>query len=377
MVSYEYIFKLIDAKLTRRKIGSSVASTDDSSTVNSSSEKNGQKLSTKSNGNKKESCVIENSKSVATKRSRSSIILYFLNVFAIATLIAVLFYVVPWENWVFSEEELERLEHEGIEMQDFLATADQTYDEISIHEVPCIEKPYWREIKLNSFVERCGVIVVDNLLPPDQIRALQETAARVLDKVGDQSYSNRESINLQWVNLHNLFRRNLKKKVINKKDMGLIRNASEAARESISMAFGIPEEKLHFNMVSQFTRYRRLVKHTEFRHVDKVRSPALLFTSILWLSTSGLDFGGGHTDFLNGPGPEPFSPVTIEPKTGRFAAWTSGFENPHEVKELYWGNRLALIFAFTVSNKLGHESIDALRKWAINATGSDLGSSYK
>ena len=74
--------------------------------------------------------------------------------------------------------------------------------------------------------------MVDNLLPPDQIKALQETAAKVLDKVGDQSYSNRESINLQWINLHNLFRRNMKKKVINKKDFELIRNASEAARVS-------------------------------------------------------------------------------------------------------------------------------------------------
>lgn len=139
-------------------------------------------------------------------------------------------------------------------------------------------------------------------------------------------------------------------------------------QEAISIAFGISEDKLFFNTVSQFTRYRPLVKHTEFRHVDKARSPALLFTSILWLSTSGLDFGGGYTDFLNGPGPEPYQPISIEPKKGRFAAWTSGFENPHEVKELYWGNRYALIFAFTVSNKLGQENMDALRRWAIDST---------
>ena len=119
-----------------------------------------------------------------------------------------------------------------------------------------------------------------------------------------------------------------------------------------------------------------MVKHNEFRHVDKVRSPALIVTSILWLSTANLDFGGGHTEFLNGPGPEPFTPVLIEPKMGRFAAWTSGFENPHEVTELYWGNRLALIFAFTVSNKLGYESMEALRDWAINGTQSAASSGY-
>ena len=127
MVSYEYIFKLIDAKLTRRKTAS-VQSTENKSSVKNS-EKNGKKSSPKSAGDKNGSCVSKDSKSTSTK-SWLSVIVHFLNIFAIAILLAVLFYVVPWENWVFSEEELERLEQEGIEMQDFLATADQTFDEV-------------------------------------------------------------------------------------------------------------------------------------------------------------------------------------------------------------------------------------------------------
>lgn len=104
--------------------------------------------------------------------------------------------------------------------------------DFSVHEVPCIEKAYWREIRLNSFVERCGVMVVDDLLPEDQIKALRKTAEKVLNRVGDVSPANRESLNLQWINLHTLFKRNATRKVITKKDFQLIQNASEAARVS-------------------------------------------------------------------------------------------------------------------------------------------------
>lgn len=68
-----------------------------------------------------------------------------------------------------------------------------------------------------------------------------------------------------------------------------------------------------------------MVPHSEFRHVDKVRSPYLLVTTILWLSTVDVDFGGGRTEFLTG-GPEPLTPLLIEPKIGRFAGMYSNFQ---------------------------------------------------
>lgn len=60
----------------------------------------------------------------------------------------------------------------------------------------------------------------------------------------------------------------------------------------------MPLEQLSFYLVTQFTRYRQVVPFSEFRHVDKVRSPALVVTSILWLSTTDIDFGGGRTGKL-------------------------------------------------------------------------------
>lgn len=73
--------------------------------------------------------------------------------------------------------------------------------------------------------------------------------------------------------------------------------------------------------------------------MDKVRSPALVVTSILWLSTVDVDFGGGRVEFLVGDYPEPNTPLLVEPKQGRFAAWTSGWENPHGVMHVNWGDR--------------------------------------
>jgi hypothetical protein len=100
----------------------------------------------------------------------------------------------------------------------------------------------------------------------------------------------------------------------------------------------LPPERTFFSPVSQFTRYKPVVPYQEFRHVDKVRSPYLIVTTILWLSTVDIDFTGGRTEFLTG-GPEPFTPLLVEPKFGRFAAWTSGWENPHGVMEVESGER--------------------------------------
>ena len=111
------------------------------------------------------------------------------------------------------------------------------------------------------------------------------------------------------------------------------------------------------------TRFKSVTEFREFRHVDKVRSPPLLVTSIFWLSTYNKDFGGGRTEFLTG-GPEPFTPQLMEPKIGRFAAWTSAYENPHAVQEMLWGDRYALLFAITAHGGIGHKSIHDLREWS-------------
>ena len=108
-----------------------------------------------------------------------------------------------------------------------------------------------------------------------------------------------------------------------------------------------------------------MTEYSQFRHVDKVRAKSLTITSILWLSTYGVDFGGGRTAFLTG-GPKPFTPLLVEPKVGRFAAWTSGWENPHEVMQMLYGERLALILPFSVYGKKGPKDMETFKNWSVN-----------
>lgn len=134
-------------------------------------------------------------------------------------------------------------------------------------------------------------------------------------------------------------------------------------QETISKTFGVDEYKIHFCSVSELTRFKPVINFREFRHVDKVRAPALLVTSIIWLSTTGVEFDGGRTEYLTG-GPEPFTPLLVEPKQGRFAAWTSGYENPHGVQEMESGERFALLFAITADPDLGYKNMDSLFHWS-------------
>ncbi|XP_015785926.1 2-oxoglutarate and iron-dependent oxygenase domain-containing protein 3 [Tetranychus urticae] len=247
----------------------------------------------------------------------------------------------------------------------FLATVDQHFPQISLHEVDCHPTGYKKEAELGLNPQRCGTMITDELVSRADTMKLRQLAMKVIDRMGQTNFHNRESINLKWINLHNLFRNGTENGVLTESDFQLIKNTSEAARSAVGLAFGLPEEYLMFHGVCQFTRYHPVVQFREFRHIDKLRSPNLIVTSILWLSTIDEDFGGGRTEFLTGPGPEPFSPLLVEPKIGRYAAWTSSYENPHAVQELDYGYRYALIFAFTVLEGFGHPDLESFREWAL------------
>ena len=73
----------------------------------------------------------------------------------------------------------------------------------------------------------------DELVDKEDIMKLRKLAERLTEEVGYQSYSNRESINLKWINLHKLFRMQKEKKnILKQKEYELIKKASEAAKVS-------------------------------------------------------------------------------------------------------------------------------------------------
>lgn len=59
-----------------------------------------------------------------------------------------------------------------------------------------------------------------------------------------------------------------------------------------------------------------------------------------------MDFTGGRLIFLDGKSTKPFN-VTLEPRKGRVAMFTSGAENVHFVERVKSGVRYAVTISFT------------------------------
>lgn len=86
------------------------------------------------------------------------------------------------------------------------------------------------ERQFNASPGNCGIVITDSLMKPCEIARLRKLAAKITEQIGFQSYTNRESINLRWMNLHVLFRKNKTNSILKAKDYQLIRKASLAAK---------------------------------------------------------------------------------------------------------------------------------------------------
>ena len=79
-------------------------------------------------------------------------------------------------------------------------------------------------------------------------------------------------------------------------------------------------------------------------HVDKANQRAYDLSALLYLTTSGVDFTGGLFAFN-----DPDMDRLVEPKAGRLLAFTSGFENLHQVRRVRTGERLVLSVWFAAA----------------------------
>ena len=102
-------------------------------------------------------------------------------------------------------------------------------------------------------------------------------------------------------------------------------------------------------------------------HVDKANRCAYDYSSILYLTSHGLDFEGGRFAFLDETVAEEgrvgargiedaVQRTTVTPGVGRFVCFTSGLENVHHVERVSSGQRVTLSAWFTQ----GDGSLDAV-----------------
>lgn len=85
---------------------------------------------------------------------------------------------------------------------------------------------------------------------------------------------------------------------------------------------------------------------------------------MLYLSDYGVDFKGGRLIWIDGPIQKSKNNVTLEPRKGRVALFTSGAENLHFVERVTSGTRYAITVSFTcdiskaISDPLDHSKYD-------------------
>ena len=91
------------------------------------------------------------------------------------------------------------------------------------------------------------------------------------------------------------------------------------------------------NSLHAFNRLQDPLAGTYAPHVDKANRPEYDISALLYLSTIGEDFVGGHFAFNDSD-----CDRLVEPIAGRLLTFSSGFENPHQVRRVHWGNRIVL-----------------------------------
>lgn len=89
-------------------------------------------------------------------------------------------------------------------------------------------------------------------------------------------------------------------------------------------------------------------------HVDQVNVLDYEISSLLYLNTAGRDFEGGMFAFN-----DPERDALVVPRAGRLLAFTSGFENLHQVQPVQRGDRFALSVWWAYRTEGKAEAVEA------------------
>lgn len=201
---------------------------------------------------------------------------------------------------------------------------------------------------------KCGRVVSDGVVTAEESNALLSLAKRGLalsHSTGGASildlHSGSISLGEKFVNVYRL----LEKKgttLFSDRDLKIYKQVKDKIRSLIAFQFGVKPEHLHLThptFFSEMTVRPAVTVHDEYwhTHVDKEQYESFHYTSLLYLSDHGLDFGGGRLFFVDGDRGN----ATVEPRRGRVLAFTSGSENPHFVEKVSRGVRYALTVSFS------------------------------
>ncbi|XP_045604667.1 2-oxoglutarate and iron-dependent oxygenase domain-containing protein 3 isoform X2 [Procambarus clarkii] len=203
--------------------------------------------------------------------------------------------------------------------------------------------------------KKCGRVVFDTLVTPSEVAALVNIGERGLSlggSAGGASILDLHSGALSHGNAFvNIFKLEEAKNLFTVQDFKIYSHVKNKIHGAIADHFGINRSGLYLTHPTFFSRITPAPPqtiHDEYwhPHVDKVTYESFHYTSLLYLADYGHDFEGGRFIFMDKD-----SNKTVEPRSGRVSAFTSGSENLHYVERVTSGTRFAITVSFTCDPK--------------------------
>ncbi|XP_018336017.1 2-oxoglutarate and iron-dependent oxygenase domain-containing protein 3 [Agrilus planipennis] len=197
----------------------------------------------------------------------------------------------------------------------------------------------------------CGRLVTDKLITGTEADMLHKIAQRGFALGGSDGgasifdlHSGALSFKTKFVNVLAL---NESKRILSPIDVSTYKLVMNKIKGAVVHAFKIDPHSLYLTKPTFFSKLTNIPPVTEhdkywMPHVDKETYGSFHYTSLLYLSDFGMDFKGGRLTFIDKQ-----ANVTIEPRKGRVAIFTSGAENFHFVERVSEGTRYAITISFT------------------------------
>ncbi|XP_028845558.1 2-oxoglutarate and iron-dependent oxygenase domain-containing protein 3 [Denticeps clupeoides] len=201
--------------------------------------------------------------------------------------------------------------------------------------------------------QSCGRGVTDAIVTREEALTLRRLAERGLSLGGSGGgasildlHSGALSMGKQFVNIYRYFGEQIKD-IFSEDDFELYKEVRGRIQREIAEVFGLDPSQMYLTKPTFFSRINSTdakTPHDEYwhPHIDKVTYGSFDYTSLLYLSDYGLEFGGGRFIFM-----DTTSNRTVEPRAGRVSFFSSASENLHRVEKVTWGTRYAITVSFT------------------------------
>lgn len=211
------------------------------------------------------------------------------------------------------------------------------------------------QTEINKFPKcvpkKCGRYMSDKLITVSEVDALLRLARHGIAFGGSEGgasildlHSGALSYGKKFVNIYKLENT---QKIFSPADMAVYKVVKTKIQHAIAHNFALNVEGLyltHPTFFSKLTNAEPKTEHDEYwhPHVDTETYESFHYTSLLYLSDYDVEFTGGRLIWI-----ESKANVTLEPRKGRVAMFSSGEENLHFVERVQTGTRYAITVSFT------------------------------